>query len=98
MCMAKIMSWTVLDQLQLHVYTFFSPGGSDYTPVGPFTFAFNATVNQLSFDVPLIFDEVFEVTESLTSILSFSHGIAPPRASIQDGNTQIRIFNGTQPF
>ena len=73
-----------------------SPGGSDYTPVGPFIFTFNAAVNRFSFDVPLILDEVFEVTENLTATLSFPGGIAPPRVSIQDETTPISIFNNSK--
>ena len=73
-----------------------SPGGSDYTPVGPIAFTFNATVNQFSFDVPVIADEVFEVTENLTATLSFPASVVLPRASIRDGTTQISIFNNSK--
>ena len=46
-----------------------SSDGSDYTDVGPFTFIFNSTDRQFTFDVPIIDDDIFEITESLIATL-----------------------------
>ena len=51
-----------------------SSGGSDYTDVGPFTFTFNSTNRQFTFDVPLVDDDIFEITESLNATLEDATG------------------------
>ena len=71
----------------------FSPGGFDYAAVGPFTLVFEPGITQITFEVPLVNDTVFEITESLNATLSFPDGIASPRVSIAQETTQITILD-----
>ena len=66
-----------------------SSDGSDYVAIGPFTLTFNSTIKQFTFEVPVIDDDKFEITESLTISLNFPGGIALPRASIPQPSTQM---------
>ena len=49
----------------------------------------------LNFDTPLtlVDDDVFELTETLQSSLSFPGGIAPPRVLINPGLATVTVFD-----
>lgn len=64
---------------------------SDYSDDGVQTFIFSSSNNSFTFNLYLIDDNVYELTEILSAILTFSSGIGPPRASFATESANITI-------
>jgi hypothetical protein len=72
---------------------FLMAAGSDYNgTVAPQVFIFSSDVRIITFQLHLIDDSIFEISESLTASLSFS-GPTPPRAFIGSDTANITIVD-----
>ena len=70
--------------------------GADYVFDGSSTHTLNYSITSFSVQVLPVDDEVFELTESLSTNLSFSRS-APPGVSIDTASVDIEILdNGNQ--
>jgi hypothetical protein len=68
--------------------------GSDYDgTVAPQVFIFSSDVRIITFQLPLIDDNTFEISENLTACLSFPGPMPPPRASIGPDTPDIIIVD-----
>jgi hypothetical protein len=71
----------------------FFAAGSDYNgTVAPQVFIFSSHVRIITFQLPLINDSIYEISESLAASLSFP-GPMPPRASIGPDTANITIVD-----
>ena len=66
--------------------------GNDYLDISAQAFVFDPSISSFSVNVPLINDNIFELTESLQAGLSFL-GPPPPRATIDPAQADIQILD-----
>ena len=64
--------------------------GGDFLLDAAGAYTLNASASNLSIQVPLIDDGVFELSETLTASLSFLNE-APPRVTISPSSAEVRI-------
>jgi hypothetical protein len=79
--------------MDITIHIPFSIGGSDYAPVAAVMITFSPSVNNFTFQLPLIMDSIIETSENLTAALSFPGGTAPPQVVIIPTSVQISILD-----
>ena len=66
--------------------------GSDYQDTGSQVFVFNSSLTSYTFNVPIIDDIIFELTESFQAGLRFV-GAAPQHLTLAPAQANIEIFD-----
>ena len=57
------------------------------------TYILTSSMSTLSVQIPLIDDEIFELTERLTASIGFFSGEAPPRVDISPDSAEVIIVD-----
>ena len=66
--------------------------GSDYNGIASLDFTFDSVTRTVDASVPLIGDDIFELTELFGANLSFP-GVPPPRVTLAPDNAEVTILD-----
>ena len=67
-------------------------GGNDYLDIEPQSFIFNSSRSRYTFNITIVNDNAFELTEFFDASLRFA-GAAPPRVTLDPAQAEITILD-----